>query len=542
MDSKIYKQFKNKKIDGRIVALNVFADGVSKNLQTFNTLIVQLYDLDTPIRLKTFLNGAAKSHSPNLNQMLDPFIDSLNNLWKNGIFIKKINKKVYPYLHCFLLDGQARPDYLMQSHHGAEFFCNGCLVKGRVVKMGAGHSRIYPYGEEDPQKRTHEMSKSVADGIEGKQLKKLPFDGIKGRTPIYNIEYLDVVTQIPPFEPMHTIFGIVKRDLNSMNSISPNICSINKNLKLILNQRISILKKYVNSNLKRNLYDFDSLNSWKTNQFADFLFYISPIVFESLINEALYGHNLVLVYIIGRLWGGGIANTEIETLENLIHNYLNHHKKLFPETDQTSNLHSMTHFLDTYFNLGPFGDYNGFIFESINGEIKDLITSVNGKMEQIATRSEVDMVIMVKDDGVLDLGNEFECKGAGTTEGACEYFNSIQNKSMTLKTRTNGLKDSYIMTKDYKFYSISKIYKEDNLTKIDVLEVVADQTILFKLGGKVYSVQHIFRAAVKFQISTLNVSDIAEKVIFLPKFDQNSSIISNSSKGFIIRTIYKYHN
>lgn len=59
------------------------------------------------------------SHSPNLNQMLDEFISTLNRLWYEGIVIQKSAKIIYPCLHCFMIDGQAMPDYLMLSRHNA---------------------------------------------------------------------------------------------------------------------------------------------------------------------------------------------------------------------------------------------------------------------------------------------------------------------------------------------------------------------------------------------------------------------------------------
>ena len=546
MDSKIYREFQKKRPDGRVVALIAFADGVTDQRQTFNTLIIQVYDLDTSVRLKTFLNGAAMSHSPNLNQMLDEFICALNRLWDEGIVCQKSTKRIYPYLHCFTLDGQARPDYLMLSHHNAECFCNGCLVEGKVIPSGKGYMRAFEHNAEKPIIRTDLMSRSVAEGIEHGRVdrRNIPFDGIKGRSPILDINYFDLILQVPPFEPMHTIMGgIVKRDYTSMQSSNSSGCYFNKAVRNVLHERMIKIRSYVNDNLKRDLSPFNKVQCWKTNQYADFMFYVAPIAFRSLIDTKVYGHHLAFIYLMTRLWDGGVGFEERADLNNLINIYLEQHKQLYPPTDQTSNLHSMDHFVETFFNLGPFSQYSAFIFESINGETKKLITGSKGMMEQIASRSEIDMMIMLKDE-LSDDTIEFSTRGVSVREDGKECFHSIKNKYWLIKSKeaNDTEKDCYVMTSDYRFFLIKRIFKENNCIMCDGFEVVAEQTLQLIMGGKRRSIQHIFHAKIVYQLTTFNAQMIGEKVIFIPEFEDKSSQISNSSIGFVIRTVYKYHN
>lgn len=117
-----------------------------------------------------------------------------------------------------ILDGQARPDYLLQSHHGAECFCTRCLIKGRIVPKGKGHVRIFEYNKEDALQHTHSMSEAVAQ-FKDKSSDRTPFDGIKGKSPLYDVDYLNIVEQIPSFESMHTIFGGTIKKLKKYKSV-----------------------------------------------------------------------------------------------------------------------------------------------------------------------------------------------------------------------------------------------------------------------------------------------------------------------------------
>ena len=542
-DSEIYKRMQEEKGDERVIALIAFADGVSDQKRTFNNLIVKIFDLDTTTRLKTFLNGAAMSHSPNLEQMLGEFIAKLNKIWEKGIFIRKLNSKVYPYLHCMILDGQARPDYLMQSHHGAECFCNACLVKGKVVSKGRGHTRIFEHGTEAPIHRTHEMSSAVAEAKSlGLVRNKKPFDGIKDRTPLYDITYLDIVKQIPAFESMHTIFGgMVKRDYESMLSCSPNRCSLNKNQKALVQERMNKIQEFVNvpqnTQLKRDLSEFNKVAGWKTNQYADFFFYIGPIVFRDLVDNQIYAHQLVLIYLIGRLWIG-ISKEEIETLELLTDNYLNHHKQLYPITDQTSNLHSTTHLVETVLNLGPLKEYSGFCFEAMNGEVKDMITGPTNIIDQIAIRTEIDLMIIVK-EGQNTAESEWACQGCPVNEFDQICFKSIKKANLVVRSEK-----SYVKLADGRFFKINKLFKERGQENImcEGFEIVIEGNIKFQLASRLYSIEHILSGEINYQTVVFNAQSIEESVFFVPKFQQNSSSFISLSKGFVVRTIYQFHN
>ena len=205
-DSRIYKKFQKLKPGNRVVSLSVFADGVEDLNKKFYTLIVKVNDLNCKVRAKTFLSGAALSSKPNLEQFLRELIDDLNRLWLDGIFVERSGIMVFPYLHCFLLDGKARPDFLLLSHCNTKHFCNGCYVEGYHTPKGGGFCHVFEHGREAIRFRSHRESAALAESIRNGDIapSELPKFGFKGRSPLFDISYLDIVKQVPPLEPMHT--------------------------------------------------------------------------------------------------------------------------------------------------------------------------------------------------------------------------------------------------------------------------------------------------------------------------------------------------
>lgn len=78
---------------------------------------------------------------------------------------------------------------------------------------------------------------------------------------------------------------------------------------------------------------------------------------------------------MSEFWDGGIKYEKAEEFKQFINTYLDIHDKLYPMSDSTSNLHSMNHFVETFFNLDNFNAYSAFVFESINRETKNIIKS-----------------------------------------------------------------------------------------------------------------------------------------------------------------------
>ena len=256
MDTRTYRRHqREKRHKGRVVALTVFADGVQCQNVSFYTLIIKVNDLNCGVRAKTFLNGAAL-RKPDLNQFLQELIVDLNNLWNDGIQAEKFGELVFPFVQEFIMDGKARPDLLLlQSNCNTKNHCNQCYVKGRTMPFKNGRCRVFVHTEEVIRKRSHEESQLVADAIACDDLTEndLPYNGIKIRTPLYDLALINIIQQVPSLEPMHTFFaGFVRRDFESMQ-FYPNrhlSCFLPLFRREILQSRMDAVHINSNFNLK----------------------------------------------------------------------------------------------------------------------------------------------------------------------------------------------------------------------------------------------------------------------------------------------------
>lgn len=343
---------------------------------------------------------------------------------------------------------------------------------------------------------------------------------------------------------MHTIFGgMIKLDYESMLSRSENVCSLTKQQKSTLELRIEKAKEFINTSrnnkLKRNLNQFQKVSGgWKTNQFADFFFYASPIVFLDLVDVRVYGIHLMLNYLVDRLWNGGVKIEELEQLDLIAHNYLKHHQILYPSMDQTSNLHATEHFVETFEELGPFKDYNGFIFEAINGEIKSMISGSTALIDQIASRSEANFMARVKEKEIEnEESNEWKVLGNPIFDLGLETYKGVKKSNMDIKGN-----QSYVMLNDGRFVVVAKIFKENQSIKCSGFELKNCGNLKFRMTNKVFPIEHILFGEVIYRSFEFELDSIEEVIFFIPKFGKDSSSFVDHLKGFIIRTIYSFHN
>lgn len=535
-DSAVYRDFHRQKRGSRVVALDLFADGVCLQKKSFYTLIVKVNDLDSDVHAKTLLNGAALSAKPNLRQFLGPLVEEANELWKNGVYAERYGETVYPYIHTVLLDGKARPEMMEMSQFNSARFCTGCYVEGEQFRTDAGGTARYFVHGEHLTPRTHEDSKAVACAIEAGLIpsseRRL---GIKGKSLLYEIKYLNLVHQVPPMEPMHSIIGgYVKRDLESMmTSANKHLdCFIPPSLRQVLQRRLNLIR--VNSNFKRSLGAIEKTSIWKTNQHADFFFYIGPVVFDSILKDTVYEHYLQLVYLITRVWCGGIESMEIDNLRRLVENYLSDHKNLYPLRDQTSNLHSMNHLIDTFIYLGPFKDHNGFPFEAINGECSSIVTGPRFVMEQIASRTELNLLIATA-AGNEPKDREFKLSGGQLVK------NSLRVNSASKQIRSSS-SDYIVWTTNNECFEIKRHFADGDKLMCEAVRIRLNGNLEVTCLGMRLKIEHIYMAQIETTTCIFDAQTITEKVIFVPAFTPQHSSFEDVRTGFIVRQTIPFHN
>lgn len=152
-DGKIYKYFYELLKDKQMVSLMFFSDGVP----VFNSNKTQLYpifmkvnEIDSSIENKIFMVGCYVTTSkPDVNFFLKHVVNDLNRIFNDGVFINRLNIRVYPVVMNFLFDVVARRLFLNHVNFNTEHGCTDCYKTGERIKKGKGSVHVYKYIEDE---------------------------------------------------------------------------------------------------------------------------------------------------------------------------------------------------------------------------------------------------------------------------------------------------------------------------------------------------------------------------------------------------------
>ena len=538
-DSSNYKNFRNLHKNELIGCLGAFSDGVrlSKSTDIWPQFL-QLKNLNCDFEKKIFLNSCFKTYSkPKLDFFLRNFIDEINCL-REGIYIERYKRKVYFYLSSYLLDAIAKAYFLCHVTPKAYFSCTECLTKGEGVVVGKGHSVVYPF-KENLEKRSIELNEYIFNNYDIDVKRKKTAFGIKDRTELSKINCFDTVNDVT-FEPMHAfMIGTLKYNLltcldSSLNEYSSFIDEAKLDL---INKRIKVFN--FNSTFKRKPEALDKVDSWKANQIFDFLFYILPVVFQSIIDENVYHHFMQLNYILGKAWHGFPLDS-VDSLNNIINDYLKKMKRYYHPRNQTPNCHQLNHLTKVVLKHGPLKDLNAFIFESKNGEVKRLVNSFYGVLEQIEDRFS----LQFKYDLESECSSGVEFIGKSIFSNGKNYFKKLKIKKQiytSFDENNNSLNQNcYVQTNDDKFYCILNYFEENSNKFFEGKEIV--KISHFELEEANVNFDHLIHAQKTHNLHTQNVLNIKRKIIFIPNFVNNSSEFELSNLGNIIINLFTVHN
>lgn len=548
------KIFKELSSNRTICNLTIFIDGVpifKNNLQLW-TLFVKANNLKAPLLTKTFLNGCLiGDHKPNLDQIkffLKDLVEELNLLNEEGVFLKDKKRTIYPVFTLFLLDSGARPGFLNHSQYNTVYGCPRCLQEGEQCKSGRGHSHIYPF--EDCELRTKDNYLNILRLI-NENIVEPPVLGIKGPTPLSELKYFNHLISCTP-EPMHQLtIGIVLRNFNSFMKFKKFPCFIDKKSILILEKRImKFAKSTYNSIFKRKLELFLNCKKWKANQLFQFYFYVFPVVFMGILNSDVFKMQIVLIFILSKLWSSQeLDNNEIFYLDKLVKLYLSMIDQHFPRSNFTFNNHQLLHIIEMYVNHGCLKFNNAFVFESLNGLVIRQVRSAYGVLEQVAEKSQLNFIRNIRFAHFEQKSRTFKTNKKTKIDkiyNDFDYFTTCNRKSVS--------KDHFVMTNDNRFYKILeffysneilflKAYQFKIIDNFSIILNFSDESIdLGELESDKIVLDYIYNVELKDQIEEFPVNLIKEKVLFCPKFENNSDKFNSTRLGYIIRCNLEIHN
>ena len=258
------------------------------------------------------------------------------------------------------------------------FGCHFCTAEGKTI--GKTHA-CYPYGQKgnvrEPELNDQYIHKAELLSSSGSQ----NVFGVKGRS-----AFSDIVCGLPltaPVDYMHCV----------LLGVFPEL------LRLIIRKLTTATKREINDivsslacpreliSYSRKIRSLDDIGQFKANEFFNWMFYVSPIVFRNRISETLFESLLNLVFGV-RLLLESSREKDILISENLSGQFCSGIVDVFDgnERSETINVHSLRHLPDQVRRFGPLFSFSAMSFESANRILSEVYSGSHHECEVICRR------------------------------------------------------------------------------------------------------------------------------------------------------------
>lgn len=139
----------------------------------------------------------------------------------------------------------------------------------------------------------------------------------------------------------------------------------------------------INNRQPRSLRE---LKYWKATELKVFLMHIGPVVLGSFLAREYFEHFLSLAFAIKLLSSDHITQNDRRCAASLLKYFNENVVKLFGETQQTYNIHSLRHLIWQTQKFGPLWCLSAFSFESANHMLKLSLTGTVNHGEILVKR------------------------------------------------------------------------------------------------------------------------------------------------------------
>lgn len=524
-DASVFRKYSQLKQSDQIILLTVYSDGVEIEKSSSKQgwpIWIKVHNIKSSEEDKIFLySNFYGDCKPELTFYLKSLVDELNFLFINGIFIEKLNSKVYPMVVCCLFDMPAKSFFLNHIGHTGYFSCTICLIKGEYSK----EFRKIIFGQLNDPLRDFDVYHEILRN------ECLPHLGLNGKSDLSNIIYLNIFKS-SPIDAMHTLIGGLSKQLfGCMLNLKNSFSHLPKDSQNVLHRRL--MKFGATSDFKRFPRDLNVQSQWKTNEYFHIVVYQSPIVFKDLLNDNVYHHWLALVYVITKLFSGPLNNEQLTSIENIIELIFKDVDNLYGESQFTLNCHAFTHSSTNFRDLGPMEGYNAFIFESMKGMLKDFVHSPSGVNHQIADRYATFFF--------SHLTKSYRKSEEWKLSKSKNKIKKDEKTITTLKSEKSKSSNYFIATNDGSYYLINKFCV---INEVDHFAGVKFRVEKFKFSYKRINLylEYILKCELTDILEYLPIAKIDRKVHFVKEFKKLSSKVEYERKGYLIDIKFKYHN
>ena len=371
--------------DSKVFNLLLFSDGVSIKKSTSKKdlwpLWVQIGDL--PPRLRVSRQNvvlAALNVGPS-HPDWKVLVPKIKGELISGISISQgsaISFQAFFKFRLLVSDLGAKSHMLNMFKFNGFYGCHYCTAPGETI--GKTHA-YYPYGDEGQTRETvvNELYVDCAEtiGEDG----PVNVVGVKGRS-----AFADIVDGLPltaPVDYMHCVLlgvfpevlKLCYKALSTENKIKINIVVSN----------LSCPREMIA--YSRKIRSLEDIAHFKANEYFNWLFYLSPVIFLDRLPNNLYSHLMNLVLGLKLLFESSSeanvnhANFFLDKFCREIVDVHEGHARI-----ETINVHCIRHLADQVRRFGPLYCYSAMSFEAANRTLSDVYTGSHSECEIICRR------------------------------------------------------------------------------------------------------------------------------------------------------------
>lgn len=303
---------------------------------------------------------------PDMNAFLNPFLDVVDELRKEGISckIKGETRLIKLYIPESCVDAVARAP--MQGIHqfNGECGCSWCLHRGQFAE-GAWR---YPLEDQPSKLRDAETTMNA-------MLTATPerhIDGVIGPTPLATLEEHDIVFGVLPDYLHCGPQGVIKQFIEyyATTMDAEEVDSI----------MMSITASHQMAHLTR---PFSSRANWSARDRENFALYYSIPIFSRKLSKEWFHHWLLLVESLYILLQESIDVAELDRADEMLHEFVGKAQGYFGIKAMKYNVHQMLHIGRSVLDWGPLWAHSTFAFEAGNHYILRATKCARGVTQQI---------------------------------------------------------------------------------------------------------------------------------------------------------------
>lgn len=459
-------------------------------------------------------------------EFFQPFVADLLAILESGIEFNGVELTVK--LRCFIADAPARAFSLDHRGHNSKVPCSKCYVIGESVRPG-----VIVFKGTNHRLRTQEEYSSRID----------MHHHISEESPLGALP-LNLVSNTV-FDYMHLIcLGVMEKILvGVIDGRFVESAQLSNNDKLVLNDRLEQVKKYCPQDFARKPVSIDKHGKFKATEQRQILLYSGPVVFNGLVNVALYD-NFLLLHIAMRILANPLHTMESVTLaEDCIKAFVETCSDVYGIEFLSYNTHALLHLPDDVRSFGALDSFSAFPYENNMTYFRKLCRKPNQQFQQIFKRRAENVHTATKkyvDPTSLKFIRSH-------TEGPVPQIEDIDRYKQYKKVVTGAIHlstsqaDSTVILRDGSIGVIKNIIEYENNSCYLLLKLFSNVDDFFKLPCNSSLINVFLCSTLSTETIFVGLNQVVGKCFRMPYWPPDIPTKECSSEYFVVTVIISTH-